>query len=81
MINPAQYLMSLARQSQNPFNLMERIAGNNPDAQAMIKNLQCMKPEQWKEYADNMAKGLNTTPIQFLKDKFPTDFLKTLGLN
>lgn len=75
-----QYLMNMAKQSQNPFSLMQRLAGNNPQAQQIVKNLQGMKPEEWQEYANNMAKGMNTTPIDFLKQNFPMEFLRTLGI-
>lgn len=80
-MNPAQYLMNLARQTQDPFVLMNKLVGNNPEAQSIIKNLQNMKPEEWHSYADNMAKGMNTTPIEFLKQRFPMDFLRTIGIN
>ena len=78
-MNPFQ-LLTQFRQAQNPFLIMQKMAGNNPKAQEMVKNLQTMKPEGWKEYAENMAKGMNTTPIEFLRQKFPPEVLQMIGI-
>ena len=78
-MNPFQ-LINQFRQAQNPFMFMQKMAGNNPKAQEMVRNLQGMKPEDWEKYAVNMAKGMNTTPIDFLREKFPPEILQMIGI-
>lgn len=76
----SQFLMNMARQYQDPFMFLDRVAGSNPKVQAIINNLRGMTSAQRNEYVSNMAKGRNTTMEEVVRRSYPTQILQMLGM-
>ena len=70
-MNPFQ-LFQMFQNAQNPYALVQQLAGNNPQMQQVVNNLQGKTPQELEQYARNVAqsKGINLN-----------QYLKQFGLN
>lgn len=66
MNNPLMQLISMTRQGNNPMQLIQQMAANNPQAAQAMKIMQGKSPEQLKQIATNMAKERGMTVEQVM---------------
>lgn len=64
-MNPMQ-MLNMFKQAQNPFALMSQMCGNNAEMKGIIDVLQNKQPQEWEQYAKNMAQSRNIDLKQFL---------------
>lgn len=67
MNNPLMQLISMTRQGNNPMQLIQQMAANNPQAAQAMKIMQGKSPEQLKQIATNMAKERGMTIEQVMQ--------------
>ena len=67
MNNPLMQLISMTRQGNNPMQLIQQMAANNPQAAQAMKIMQGKSPEQLKQIATNMAKERGMTIEQVIQ--------------
>lgn len=67
MNNPLMQLISMTRQGNNPMQLIQQMAANNPQAAQAMKIMQGKSPEQLKQIATNMAKERGMTVEQVMQ--------------
>lgn len=61
MMNPMQMMMQMMQNRANPMQYLQNMAGQNPQAVAMMRLIQGKTPEQLHTIATNMAKERGTT--------------------
>ena len=64
-MNPMQ-ILSMFKQAQNPFTLMSQMCGSNTQMRGIVDALQDKSPQEWEQYARNMAQSRNIDLKQFL---------------
>lgn len=64
-MNPFQ-LLQLIKNSKNPFSAVQQMAGNNPQIQQLLNNLQGKSPKELKQYAMNVAQSKGVDLGQYL---------------
>lgn len=64
-MNPMQ-MLNMFKQAQNPFTLMSQMCGNNTQMQGIVNALQNKSPQEWEQYAKNLAQSRNIDLKQFL---------------
>lgn len=67
MNNPLMQLISMTRQGNNPMQMIQQMAANNPQAAQAMKIMQGKSPEQLKQIATNMAKERGMTIEQVMQ--------------
>ena len=67
MNNPLMHLISMTRQGNNPMQMIQQMAANNPQAAQAMKIMQGKSPEQLKQIATNMAKERGMTIDQVMQ--------------
>lgn len=67
MNNPMIQLISMARQGGNPMQMIQQMAGQNPQAAQAMKIMQGKSTEQLKQIATNMAKERGMTIEQVMQ--------------
>lgn len=67
MNNPLMQLISMTRQGNNPMQMIQQMAANNPQAAQAMKIMQGKSPEQLKQIATNMAKERGMTIDQVMQ--------------
>lgn len=60
-------LVSAMRKSNNPMQLLQQMAGNNPQAAQALQIIQGKSPEQLKQIATNMTKERGTSVDEVLR--------------
>jgi hypothetical protein len=65
MNNPFQ-MLNMFKNTNNPMNLVRQIAGNNPQMQGLINNLQGKNPQELEQYARNLAQSKGVDLKQFM---------------
>ena len=60
-MNPMQMMMQMMQNRANPMQYLQNMAGQNPQAVAMMRLIQGKTPEQLHTIATNMAKERGTT--------------------
>lgn len=61
MTNPMQMMIQMMQSGANPMQYLQNMAGQNPQAAAMMQLIQGKTPEQLHTIATNMAKERGTT--------------------
>lgn len=61
MNNPMIALVSAARNGGNPMQLMQQMAGQNPQIRQAMQMIQGKSPQQLEQIARNMAKESGTS--------------------
>lgn len=61
MTNPMQMMIQMMQSGANPMQYLQNMAGQNPQAVAMMRLIQGKTPEQLHTIATNMAKERGTT--------------------
>ena len=61
MTNPMQMMIQMMQSGTNPMQYLQNMAGQNPQAVAMMRLIQGKTPEQLHTIATNMAKERGTT--------------------
>ena len=61
MTNPMQMMIHMMQSGANPMQYLQNMAGQNPQAVAMMRLIQGKTPEQLHTIATNMAKERGTT--------------------
>lgn len=64
-MNPFQ-LLQMFRNTKNPMGLVQSMAGNNPQIQQLLSNLQGKTPKELEQYARNVAQSKGIDLGQFL---------------
>jgi len=64
-MNPFQ-LLQMMRNSRNPLAVVKQMAGNNPQMQELINNLQGKNPKELEQYARNVAQSKGIDLKQYL---------------
>ena len=64
-MNPMQ-MLQMFRNSNNPMAVMQQIAGNNPQMQGLLQNLQGKNPQELEQFARNLAQSKGVNLSQFL---------------
>lgn len=60
-MNPMQMMMQMMQSGANPMQYLQNMAGQNPQAVAMMRLIQGKTPEQLHTIATNMAKERGIT--------------------
>lgn len=66
MINNPFQMLNMFKNTNNPMNLVRQIAGNNPQMQGLINNLQGKNPQELEQYARNLAQSKGIDLKQYL---------------
>lgn len=66
MINNPFQMLNMFKNTNNPMNLVRQIAGNNPQMQGLINNLQGKNPKELEQYARNLAQSKGIDLKQYL---------------
>lgn len=61
MTNPMQMMIQMMQSGANPMQYLQNMAGQNPQAVAMMRLIHGKTPEQLHTIAANMAKERGTT--------------------
>ena len=64
-MNPFQ-LFQMFKNTSNPYALVQSLAGNNPQIQQILNNLQGKNPQELEQYARNVAQSKGIDLNQFL---------------
>ena len=64
-MNPFQ-LLGMMRNAKNPLMAVQQMAGNNPQMQQLLNNLQGKSPQELEQYARNVAQSKGVDLGQFL---------------
>lgn len=64
-MNPFQ-LLQMMKNAKNPMMALQQMAGNNPQMQELLNNLQGKSPKELEQYARNVAQSKNINLEQFL---------------
>lgn len=64
-MNPFQ-LLQMFKNTKNPMAMVQTLAGNNPQMQQLISNLQGKTPKELEQYARNVAQSKGIDLEQFL---------------
>ena len=67
MNNPLMQLISMTRQGNNPMQLIQQMAANNPQAAQTMRIMQGKSPEQLRQIATNMARERGMTVEQVMQ--------------
>lgn len=59
--NPVIQLMNLVRGGGNPTQLLQQMAGRNPQAAQVMRMMQGKNPQQMRTMAENMARERGTS--------------------
>lgn len=59
MNNPMMQIMAAMRSGQNPFQMMQRMAMNDPRAAQAMQIIRGKSPQELQQIAQNMAKERN----------------------
>lgn len=65
MMNPFQ-MLNMFKNTKNPMMLVKQMAGNNPQMQGLINNLQSKNPQELEQYARNLAQSKGVDLRQFM---------------
>ena len=65
MMNPFQ-MLQMFRNSKNPMATIKQMAGNNPQIQNLIGNLEGKNPQELQQYARNLAQSKGIDLKQFM---------------
>lgn len=66
MINNPFQMLNMFKNTNNPMNLVRQLAGNNPQIQGLINNLQGKNPKELEQYARNLAQSKGIDLKQFM---------------
>lgn len=61
MNNPVMMLLNMARSGGNPMQLLQQLAGRNPQAAQVMRMMQGKDSKQLRSMAENMAKERGTS--------------------
>ena len=64
-MNPFQ-LLQMFKNTKNPMDMVQQMAGNNPQLQQLLNNLQGKTPKELEQYARNVAQSKGIDLGQFL---------------
>ena len=59
-------MLNMFKNTNNPMNLVKQLAGNNPQIQGLINNLQGKNPKELEQYARNLAQSKGIDLKQFM---------------
>jgi hypothetical protein len=66
MINNPFQMLNMFKNTNNPMSLVKQLAGNNPQIQGLINNLQGKNPKELEQYARNLAQSKGIDLKQFM---------------
>ena len=61
MVNPMQILMQAMQNRQDPMQMLNSLAQQNPQARQVMQIVQGKSPEQLRQTVENMARERGTT--------------------
>lgn len=61
MVNPMQILMQAVQNRQDPMQMLNSLAQQNPQARQVMQIVQGKSPEQLRQTVENMARERGTT--------------------